>query len=65
MITITYKLDVDVNIEDLPPDGISIIQQLVTQTLGKAMVPIKNGIIDGTVFKRSGIKSTGKLRNKT
>jgi hypothetical protein len=65
MISISYVLNIEgANLEDLPPGGVELLQKLTTEALGKTMEPIKQGILDGSIFQKKGIKSTGKLRNK-
>jgi len=66
MISVSYVLNIEGKcLEDLPPGGIEILQRLVTEELGKTMAPIKVGILDGSIFQKKGIKSTGKLRAKS
>lgn len=66
MISITYTLNIDEkNLEDLPPGGVDVLSRITTDTLSAAMEPIKQGILDGTIFlPKAGIKSTGKLRKQ-
>ena len=65
MITITYHLNIDeMDLDDLPPGGIGLLEKRVNAEIAAVMKPIKQGIIDRSIFNKTGIRSTGKLRNK-